>query len=61
MTLKPKLGKQGDSRLECHTQKTGRGGPVVLTGAIAKGLFARATLAAFCLRLTQLQLGLQIA
>lgn len=28
MTLKPKLGKQGDSRLECHTQKTGRGGPV---------------------------------
>lgn len=61
MALKPKLGKQGDSRLECHTQKTGRGGPVVLTNRIEKGLFARTALAAFRLGFTQLQLGLQIA
>lgn len=61
MTLKPKLGKHGDSRLECQTQKTGAKARWMVTHSRDKGLFARATLAAFRLRLTQLQLGLQIA
>ncbi|MGF6191324.1 hypothetical protein ABIE12_002668 [Serratia sp. 509] len=60
MTLKSKLSKQDGSRLECHTQKTGREGPVE-GGDRAKGLFARAALAAFRFGLAQLQLGLQIA